>query len=184
MLPPYEGIDTLSRLAEDISATSPKIVVCLGDSFDDMAAAEALDQETLARMVPLMAGVEWIWIEGNHDPGPMEFGGTHKAEYTIGAMTFRHIPDFYKSGEIAGHFHPKARIAARGLSLSRPCFLVDELRLVMPAYGTYTGGLSCEAPELQRLMEPDARALLLGDPPVAVPMPRPSRGLRPSPRRR
>lgn len=183
MLPPYEGIDTLDRLDAEIAATGARRVVCLGDSFDDMDAAAALDGETRARLVPLMAGVEWIWIAGNHDPGPMEFGGSHRAEYGAGALTFRHVPDFYKSGEVAGHFHPKARIAVQGRTLSRPCFLIDELRIVMPAFGTYTGGLNCDAPELQKLMEPDARAILLGDPPVAVPMPRPNRSARQSPPR-
>ena len=70
MLPPYEGIDTLLRLSADISATAPRTVVCLGDSFDDAAAAHALDEVTTGHLTPLMAGRSWIWIEGNHDPGP------------------------------------------------------------------------------------------------------------------
>jgi hypothetical protein len=71
MLPPYEGIDTLLRLSADIADTAPKTVVCLGDSFDDAAAADALDEVTAAHLTPLMAGRAWVWIEGNHDPGPL-----------------------------------------------------------------------------------------------------------------
>ena len=33
MLPPYEGIDTLLRLSGDISATTPRTVVCLWRQF-------------------------------------------------------------------------------------------------------------------------------------------------------
>ncbi|GAA5065105.1 ligase-associated DNA damage response endonuclease PdeM [Roseibacterium beibuensis] len=172
MLPPYEGMETLAKLAEDIAATDPKTVICLGDSFDDSAAAEALDEETSEALGPLMAGRRWIWIEGNHDPGPVSVGGTHLATVTLAGITFRHIADPEKTREISGHYHPKARVALRGRSLSRRCFLVDDRRLVLPAYGTYTGGLSCDRPELSGLMAPGARAILLGDPPVALPMPR------------
>ncbi len=46
------------------------------------------------------------------------------------------------SGEIAGHLHPKARVATRGRSMERRCFACDGERAVMPAFGAYTGGLS------------------------------------------
>ncbi|MDG4648234.1 ligase-associated DNA damage response endonuclease PdeM [Roseibacterium sp. SDUM158017] len=172
MLPPYEGIDTLTRLASDIAATGARTVVCLGDSFDDAAAADALDDATAAHLAPLMAGRRWIWIEGNHDPGPIGLGGTHLAILRHGPLSFRHIADTGAQGELSGHYHPKARLAGRGRGIVRRCFLVDRARIVMPAYGTYTGGLHCDAPELQALMLDDARAILLGQPPVAVPMPR------------
>jgi DNA ligase-associated metallophosphoesterase len=172
MLPPYEGIDTLLRLSADISATTPRTVVCLGDSFDDAAAAQALDEVTTAHLTPLMAGRSWIWIEGNHDPGPLGLGGTHLATLCMGPLTFQHIAERDATGEVSGHYHPKARLSGRGRGITRPCFLTDGVRIVMPAYGTYTGGLHCDGPELSALMERGARAILLGTPPVEIPMPR------------
>ncbi|MGD0530796.1 MAG: hypothetical protein ABSA62_00585 [Methyloceanibacter sp.] len=44
--------------------------------------------------------------------------------------------------EIAGHLHPVARIARRGEGIRRKCFATDGHRLVMPAFGAYTGGLN------------------------------------------
>ena len=35
-----------------------------------------------------------------------------------------------------------ARVRARGRSVSRRCFASDGRRLVMPAFGAYTGGLN------------------------------------------
>jgi uncharacterized protein len=172
MLPPYEGIDTLTRLASDIAATGARTVVCLGDSFDDLGAAEAIDTATESHLAPLMAGRRWIWIEGNHDPGPLGLGGTHLATLKTGPLTFRHIAEAGAEGEVSGHYHPKARLSARGRGLTRPCFLVDGKRIIMPAYGTYTGGLHCDGPELSALMSREARAILLGTPPVEIPMPR------------
>jgi metallophosphoesterase superfamily enzyme len=45
-------------------------------------------------------------------------------------------------GEIAGHLHPIARVVQRGRTTSRRCFAGDGRRLVMPAFGAYTGGLN------------------------------------------
>jgi len=178
MLPPYETRETLGRLAADIEATSARHVVCLGDSFDDPVAARDLEAGGVDALTTLMAGRRWTWIEGNHDPGPVSLGGTHLEALTLGPLTFRHIaaqgrPD--GPGEVSGHYHPKARLSPRGRSLARRCFLVDRARLMLPAYGAYTGGLFCTDPALRTLMAPDALALVLpgrGQPPLRIPMPR------------
>jgi metallophosphoesterase superfamily enzyme len=73
---------------------------------------------------------------------------------------------------VSGHYHPKASVRARGRSISRPAFLYDDTRLILPAYGTYTGGLRSDAQVLCTLMQPEARAILTGKAPVAIPMPR------------
>lgn len=172
LLPPYESIETLDRLAGDIAAMNPATVVCLGDSFDDLTAAETLDAALKDRLISLMAGRRWVWISGNHDPGPIDLGGTHLAEYRQGPLVFRHIAEVPASGEVSGHYHPKARLVMRGRSLSRPCFLFDSDRLILPAFGAYTGGLFCDRPELSTLLAKGAEAILLGTPPIRLPMPR------------
>ncbi|MEP2470685.1 MAG: ligase-associated DNA damage response endonuclease PdeM, partial [Paracoccaceae bacterium] len=106
--PPYEVHDTLSRLEDDIAATQARVVVCLGDSFDDLAAAAALPEEARLWITRLQAGRRWVWIEGNHDPGPVGLGGTHLGEITLGPLTFRHIAASEGRGEVSGHYHPKA----------------------------------------------------------------------------
>lgn len=169
LLPPYETRDTLARLDADIQASAARAVLCLGDSFDDTAAAAGLDETELLWLCRLMAGRRWLWIEGNHDPGPLALGGTHLAQYGLGPLSFRHIAEPGALGEISGHYHPKATVTARGTSLTRPCLLYDECRAILPAYGTYTGGLSCTDPALSALMRPEARAVLLGSSPRAVP---------------
>ena len=88
----------------------------------------------------LQAGRRWVWIEGNHDPGPVDLGGSHLAELPLPPLTFRHIAQGGARGEVSGHYHPKASVPARGRSISRPAFLYDSDRLILPAYGTYTGG--------------------------------------------
>ncbi|MCU9838402.1 ligase-associated DNA damage response endonuclease PdeM [Ruegeria sp. WL0004] len=171
-LPPYEVADTLDRFAADLERTAPETVICLGDSFDDTEAARALPEPARLRIATLQAGLRWIWIEGNHDPSPVAMGGSHLAELTLGPLLFRHIAQPGAQGEISGHYHPKAALRLRGRSLSRPAFLVDTARIVLPAYGTYTGGLRSDAPVLAQLMRPEALAIVTGATPHAVPMPR------------
>lgn len=172
LLPPYETDDTLSRLAADIDATRPAHVIALGDSFDDRAAAEGLSAAQHARLASLMAGRIWDWVEGNHDPGPLDLPGTHRAEVTLGPLTLRHIAQPGAVGEVSGHYHPKARLSLRGARVARACFLIDAARVILPAYGTYTGGLATDAEALASLMAPGAIAVLTGTHARAIPMPR------------
>ncbi len=170
MLPPYETRDTLHRLDAEIAATQPRTVICLGDSFDDRAAADGLIEEELTWLTRLIAVRRWVWIEGNHDPGPLDLAGTHLAELPEAPLTFRHIAKPGASGEVSGHYHPKATVQTRGRRVSRPCFLYDSDRVILPAFGTYTGGLRARNPALTGLMHPEARAILTGPVPQVVPM--------------
>ncbi|PRY95633.1 putative phosphoesterase [Hasllibacter halocynthiae] len=172
LLPPYETRETLDRLAQDVARHDPGTVVCLGDSFDDLPAAHALQGEDVLALGRLMANRRWVWVEGNHDPGPLPFGGLQMAELPVRQVTFRHIAKPGTSGEVSGHYHPKASIRTRGAGVSRACFLIDRTRVVMPSFGTYTGGLHAHSDELTALMRPDALAVLLGPVPQPIPMPR------------
>lgn len=169
-LPPYETRDTLTRLESDLRRTGAATVICLGDSFDDTEAARALPEAERLWIAKLQAGRRWVWIEGNHDPGPVDLGGAHLAELPDPPLCFRHIARRGQSGEVSGHYHPKMRLALGGQSLSRPAFLIDSDRVILPAYGTYTGGLECTDPALTGLMRAEALAVLTGPGSHALPM--------------
>lgn len=168
LLPPYETRETLTRLDAALGATGARQVICLGDSFDDGAAEGGLAEDDRLQLSALMAGRSWTWIAGNHDPAPLALGGTHRAEVKAGALTFRHIAMPGAAGEISGHYHPKAAVAGR----SRPCFLIDSAKVILPAFGCYTGGLRASDPALASLMAPRALAVLTGPQALAIPMPR------------
>lgn len=171
-LPPYETQETLLRLETDLAETGAARVICLGDSFDARGIADEMPERERLWIARLQAGRDWTWIEGNHDPGPVALGGSHRAELQVRELAFRHIATPDAEGEVSGHYHPKARLRLRGRALTRPCFLVDRARLILPAYGAYTGGLHCDAAVLTGLMAPGATAILTGPSPVAIPMPR------------
>lgn len=171
-LPPYETRETLFRLDADIASCDPGHVVCLGDSFDAPGDDLWLSEDDQLWIGRLQAGRTWTWIEGNHDPGPVTLGGTHRAELSLGPLVLRHIATPGGSGEVSGHYHPKARLSLRGRGVTRPCFVMDAARLILPAYGAYTGGLFTHSATLSQLMAPEAEAILTGPRPLRLPMPR------------
>lgn len=143
LLPPYDTAETLSRLRDTITRFDPETVICLGDSFDDLAAGFALDDAARQTLTVMMAGRQWIWIEGNHDPGPLDFGGTYVETYARDPLLFRHIAEPGAThGEISGHWHPKAAIKTPRGRVGSSCFVVSDTRLILPAFGAYTGGLN------------------------------------------
>jgi len=142
MLPPYDTAATLARLARLIAHYAPRCVATLGDSFHDGGGPARLRLEDRDHLHRLQRGRDWVWITGNHDPRPAEnIGGSFVAALTVGSLTFRHLPTASEN-EICGHLHPVARVAHRGRTVSRRCFAAGNGRMVMPAFGAFTGGLN------------------------------------------
>ncbi|MCB1547632.1 MAG: ligase-associated DNA damage response endonuclease PdeM [Hyphomicrobiaceae bacterium] len=152
-LPPYDTRSTLGRLAEAIERFEPETVVSLGDSLHDRGAAERMSEDDLDLLRSLQEGRNWRWITGNHDPElPDLLGGEVCDGMEVGGVWLRHAPLPGRiTHEIAGHLHPAARVSLYGYSIRRPCFVSNGLRLLMPAFGTYTGGLNILKPEIYDL---------------------------------
>jgi len=144
LLPPYDTASTLERLGEILSRHAVRVVVALGDNFHDPGGPGRLAATDRAKLLELQRGRDWVWIAGNHDPDPADrIGGVFARSLALGPLLFRHEPTPQaNAGEIAGHLHPVARVNRRGRTLTRRCFVSDETRLVMPAFGAYAGGLN------------------------------------------
>jgi hypothetical protein len=138
-------------------------VVCVGDSFDCAVSAAEVAPIVARRVGRLAAGRDWLWIAGNHDPRAPALPGRWAAEAAIGPLVFRHAARAEAApGEVSAHYHPKAVLRHRGRRIARRCFLLDARRLILPAYGTYTGGLDARDPALARLLAGEAQAMLTG----------------------
>lgn len=144
LVPPYDTGATLHRLEAVIADYAPRIVISLGDSFHDGEGAARLHPSLRERLEALICGRDWFWIAGNHDPdAPADLPGETVQELALGGLLFRHEPARGSAeGEIAGHLHPCARIVRRGRSVRRRCFVSDGARMIMPAFGAYTGSLN------------------------------------------
>ena len=117
--------------------------MALGDSFHD-GGGPAAWQAAIA-MTSRSAATRARLDLDRRQPRPRSGAGDRRhlcAERSRSApLVFRHEPTG-AAGEIAGHLHPSARIAWRGHAVVRRCFAADGERVVMPAFGAYTGGLS------------------------------------------
>jgi DNA ligase-associated metallophosphoesterase len=144
LLPPYDTRETLIRLAEAIDRYQPRRVIALGDSFHDAGAAQRIGADDLERLKILQEDREWIWLSGNHDRGiAAQFGGRIGDEIKLAGITLRHEPlRVAATHEIAGHMHPAAKLSLYGTSIRRPCFVGNGRRIIMPAFGAFTGGLN------------------------------------------
>lgn len=144
-MPPYDTRASLLQLAAVLSETKPERLVFLGDSFHDRDARERIGEDDLAMLRGITSNADTLWITGNHDPSPPEdIGGRVAGEVMLGAIALRHQPRALSPSEfeIAGHLHPAAAIHARGHRIRCRCFVASRSRIVMPAFGSYTGALS------------------------------------------
>ncbi|MEO3386381.1 ligase-associated DNA damage response endonuclease PdeM [Mesorhizobium sp. CAU 1741] len=144
LLPPYDTGATLERLEAVLAAHKPKTVISLGDSFHDCGGSGRMPAQYRETLLGLMSGRDWLWVTGNHDPdAPVDLPGTVVGEIAIGRLRFRHEPmPGADAGEIAGHLHPGAMVVQRGRAVRRRCFATDGDRMVMPAFGAFTGSLN------------------------------------------
>lgn len=165
LLPPYDTRETLARLHEVIVRLDPARVVALGDSFHDPRGPDRLDEGDRAMIAALIEGRDWVWIAGNHDgDAPASLGGRAAETMAIGPLTLRHDPVAPGAdGEVAGHLHPVGKVAMRGRSVRRRCFVTDGRRLVMPAFGAYAGGLNVRDLAYEPLFPRGFTAHLIGD---------------------
>lgn len=163
-LPPYDTLATLDGLEQAMARLRPAMVVAVGDSFHDPDAALRMAPPAADRLARLVGGVAWTWIVGNHDPDPRgPWGGDCRAEFSVGPLRFRHeAKPGRHAGEVSGHFHPKASIRVREQRISARCFVTDGARMILPAFGAYTGGLDVFDPAIRSLLDRSFDAHLVG----------------------
>jgi len=161
-LPPYDSHATLNALAGEIERTGANRLYCLGDSFHDRFGCERLPGSARELLTSLTSRLEWTWIVGNHDPGFADHcGGKIEDEVELGGIILRHEAVRGESQpEISGHFHPKLRVNLRGRRVSRRCFVKSSTKIIMPAFGSLTGGLDAHHPEIMGSVGGKAAALV------------------------
>jgi DNA ligase-associated metallophosphoesterase len=162
LLPPYDSHATLTALADEVERTGATRLYCLGDSFHDRFGCERLPADSRALLEALTGRLDWTWIVGNHDPGFADHcGGRIVEEEAVAGIVLRHEAlGSDPRPEISGHFHPKLRLNLNGRRISRRCFVASDRKLILPAFGSLTGGLDARHPEIVRAISGEAVALV------------------------
>lgn len=158
MLPPYDSIDTVNRLVGLARQYDARQIFALGDSFHDKAGPERLPPAARAALHHLAQHVAFVWVEGNHDANAAitdHLPGVLCGDMVVGTLNLVHIaretPPDAGRGEISGHYHPKIRVRHRGQHIARPCFVLSERQMILPAFGTLTGGLDAASAAMAHL---------------------------------
>ena len=165
-VPPFDTGITVRLLEDVIKRFAPERLIFLGDSFHDEEGEMRVEETLMKRLQKIAASHECFWICGNHDPSPPRHLAGHAADHILlGPLTLRHEPQRLRKEEfeIAGHLHPGCAVSQRGRRVSGKCFIADDRRLIMPAFGAYTGALSVFAEPYQRLFKrEETRAWMIG----------------------
>ena len=161
-LPPYDSHATLSALAKEVDRTDAARLFCLGDSFHDAFGCDRLPAAARDLLTDLTSRLDWTWIVGNHDPGFADHcGGALADEVEVSGIILRHeAVRGEPRPEMSGHYHPKLRVSLSGRRVSRRCFVASPTKLILPAFGSLTGGLDAHHPEIMKSVGNDAAALV------------------------
>jgi DNA ligase-associated metallophosphoesterase len=167
-LPKYDSSSTIAKMSTVIEAYTPRMVLCLGDSFHDgNAAVRMLELDKQALNVLVESVEEWTWVLGNHDPEiPSEIFGQSLPYLLIDDILWVHEPeklaDFPDANaQVIGHFHPKITVRKRRQKMVGKCFISTTCLFLMPAMGQYTGGLDAEHEAITSLHEGHADYTIL-----------------------
>lgn len=155
----------LTRLGNLASAYDCTRVLVLGDLFHGPAGLDDVLLESIASWRASRAEVRLLAIAGNHDRPSLRARSATLVEWCEdglreGGLEFRHEPATgTERFVLAGHVHPARRLSGRrGDRLRMPVFWQREGCLVLPAFGSLTGGYNIHAAAGERLwaVGPDA----------------------------
>ena len=149
--------ENLRRLNQLINHYLPLHVVFLGDFLHAQHArtASVIGQMRLWRQGH--ANLHCTLVRGNHDsragdpPADVSISVVDEP-YLVGPFAACHHPQKHDTHAVlAGHLHPTAQLQGPARDRLRlPCFVFEERRAILPAFGEFTGGYKVAAqPGLQ-----------------------------------
>lgn len=168
-LPPYDTDKTLRKLQATVGKFQPKTILSLGDAFHDNEGRYRLSPSNLDLLGQLELEYQFLWVVGNHDAAEIH-NEKSITEVEIERDGFRFVHEARshrphpKTYEVSGHYHPCATVIQRGRRLRRRCFIFDQNRMIMPAFGSLTGSLNVSDPIFKPLLDiKETNLILLGE---------------------
>jgi DNA ligase-associated metallophosphoesterase len=138
--------ENLHALDDLILLTRAEHVLFLGDFLHARAAHAAGTQAAMLAWRRRRCELILTLVRGNHDKHAGDPAGQLGIDlvdepYTVGPLSFCHHPDIAAPGYVlAGHVHPVYVLATRFDALRLPCFVAGPRRMILPSFGSFTGG--------------------------------------------
>lgn len=140
--------ENLNALDALMAAHDTAEIVFLGDFLHARAAHATATVAAMLAWRRRNSGVRLTLVRGNHDAragDPAAALGLDPVDepHSVGAFSLCHHPEIAGDGYVlAGHLHPVYVLSSRLDSLRLPCFLAGPTRMILPAFGAFTGGHS------------------------------------------
>jgi len=142
------NLDNLSQLMLNHKVNR---VLLLGDLFHSQYNHQ---WEAFSEFINTFSDIAFILVKGNHDILPEScYTSARLTIYTHELIekpfAFTHEPaDDLDGYNVCGHLHPAIKLYGQGLqSMRLPCFHFTETRLVLPAFGAFTGCMTIKPGE-------------------------------------
>lgn len=138
--------ENLNALDALIAAHGARQVMFLGDFLHARAAHASSTQQAMLAWRQTRPDLQLTLVRGNHDRhagDPAAALGIELVDEPCasGPFAFCHHPDLDTPGyALAGHVHPAWVLATRFDALRLPCFVVGRRRMILPSFGSFTGG--------------------------------------------
>jgi DNA ligase-associated metallophosphoesterase len=138
--------DDLARLSRAIERTDAQDVILLGDVLHAKHGRAEHVMQQVATWREMHSHRHFVMVRGNHDLRAGDPPDDWRMECVdapamLAPFVLCHEPCESNAGTVlCGHLHPAFRLAGRGgMRATLPCFVVGEQRIILPAFGSFTG---------------------------------------------
>jgi len=152
-LPPYESFETLKKLRNVLKKKNIKQLILLGDVFHDNYGYERLENSARDLFNKIIIQYNARFILGNHDKNINIPNLKTLKKLKINNINLTHQLTQNLSIEITGHYHPKVVLLIQGNKISKSCFIVSGKKIILPAFGKFTGGLNVESNTFDKILD-------------------------------
>jgi DNA ligase-associated metallophosphoesterase len=157
----------LGRLSALMQQTAARRLVILGDLIHGRTSHQRELCDSIAEWRANHAEIEMLLVRGNHDRSagrlPVEWNIPEVEEPVADViLTLSHVPRYEQAMPVlAGHLHPVKSMQDFDRSSVRvPCFHESQRCLVLPAFGSFTGGACVNLREGDRCFLTSGKAVV------------------------
>jgi len=162
LIPPFDSEETLNKLINSLKKNNVNKIILLGDTFHDEDALKRIDSNSKGLLQYIIDNYDVVFILGNHEKKMKLEKITFYYDYVIDDIHFIHEAKQNSQHQISGHFHPVATVKVGRKKITEKCLLQSNNYLILPSFGTYTGGLNINSNVIKPYLYNDSNIFLLG----------------------
>lgn len=146
-VPAGNSAKDLARITSLVHQTGADRLIILGDLVHGRSSHQPELSEAVRRWRSAHQHLDVLLVRGNHDRGAGPVPLDWQIEQTTdpyddeNQFVLAHLPVESEKPLLCGHVHPVVAVADFDGSFVRmPCFVIDAKQMILPAFGSFTGG--------------------------------------------